>query len=428
MMTINLSYTRTGSGSPLVLIHGFPLDRTIWDKVIPLLEDRFDVIVPDLRGFGGSETVDEQYTLTDMGDDIAALLTDLGIDKAYLAGHSMGGYLALAFVKKHPKMVRGLALVSSQAAGDSPERKQGRYDTAAKVQEQGPGVVADGMAPKMTADEAIQQWAWELMSGQSVAGIAGGLKAMAEREDLREELANFDFPLVVIHGDADALIPIDMARKVADQLVKRGRVHRGLLGVSIQSIDKELAGRFKLPDERGALVGDVAPNGPAAEAGIKAGDAIVSLDGEPVDSPNTLRNRIAGCPPGTKVRLGLIPATIAPYVVEAIGPRAARALFASAIPFDALEAQRYGLVNEVVEDEAGLEAAMGRLSGLAFENAPGAVADAKALVRYVADHLSPMRGELTTETARRIAARRASDEGREGLSAFLERRKPSWNP
>jgi methylglutaconyl-CoA hydratase len=130
----------------------------------------------------------------------------------------------------------------------------------------------------------------------------------------------------------------------------------------------------------------------------------------------------------SEVRLGLIPATIAPYVVEAIGPRAARALFASAIPFDALEAQRYGLVNEVVEDEAGLEAAMGRLSGLAFENAPGAVADAKALVRYVADHLSPMRGELTTETARRIAARRASDEGREGLSAFLERRKPSWNP
>lgn len=127
----------------------------------------------------------------------------------------------------------------------------------------------------------------------------------------------------------------------------------------------------------------------------------------------------------SEVRLGLTPATISPYVIEAIGARNARALFASALAFDAMEAMRYGLVHEVVEDEGELESVMRRLSSLAFENAPGAVADAKALVRAVAGHAIDDR--IARDTAKRIAQRRASDEGREGLAAFLERRKPNWS-
>lgn len=143
----------------------------------------------------------------------------------------------------------------------------------------------------------------------------------------------------------------------------------------------------------------------------------------------------------SEVRLGLTPATISPYVVEAIGARNARALFASALPFDAAAAQRFGLVQQVVEGEAELEDEMKRLIGLAFENAPGAVADAKALVRHIVDDVTRARGvhvpqvvkghvidnELMAETARRIAQRRASPEGKEGVAAFLERRKPNWD-
>jgi methylglutaconyl-CoA hydratase len=127
----------------------------------------------------------------------------------------------------------------------------------------------------------------------------------------------------------------------------------------------------------------------------------------------------------SEVRLGLTPATISPYVIEAIGPRMARALFASALPFSAHDALRFGLIQEVVGDEAGLESAMKKLAGLAFENAPGAVADAKKLVRDVAGHR--LDEGLMRDTAKRIAARRASEEGKEGLAAFLERRKAAWD-
>jgi methylglutaconyl-CoA hydratase len=127
----------------------------------------------------------------------------------------------------------------------------------------------------------------------------------------------------------------------------------------------------------------------------------------------------------SEVRLGLTPATISPFVIEAIGARAARGLFASALPFSAQRAYELGLVQELADDEAGLEAAMKRLAGLAFENAPGAVADAKALVRDVAGR--PIDDALGRDTARRIAARRASAEGKEGLAAFLQRRRAAWD-
>jgi methylglutaconyl-CoA hydratase len=126
----------------------------------------------------------------------------------------------------------------------------------------------------------------------------------------------------------------------------------------------------------------------------------------------------------SEVRLGLIPATISPYVLRAIGPRQAKALFATARVFDARHAKEIGLVTEVVPDLAALSAAEERLAGEIMACAPGAVTEAKALVDDLAyaaiDHT------LMAETAKRLARRRVSDEGREGVTAFLERRKPDW--
>lgn len=211
---VELAYTRRGKGVPLVLLHGYPLDHHLWDDVAPLLEDTFDLILPDLRGFGESTTVDSTYTMDDYASDIAGLLDHLGIQKAAIAGHSMGGYVALAFAGLYPERVSGLGLVSSQVLADPPDRKEGRYKSAADVSEKGIGGVVETMAPKFSADERFQALARETMQRQQPAAFIGALKAMAERMDSTPLLSSFKFPVVIIHGEADALIPIDRAREV----------------------------------------------------------------------------------------------------------------------------------------------------------------------------------------------------------------------
>lgn len=210
---LELAYRRHGKGrnTPLVLIHGFPLDSSIWDQVVPLLTDAFDVIVPDLRGFGRSTTVETPYTVTEMAGDIAALLDHLELDEAMLAGHSMGGYVALAFARKYPGRVSGLCLVSSQCGADTAEGRAGRYKTIESVRASGTGGLVDAMTPKLTADPKVQGLVRDLMAKQSPAAVVGALGAMAERKDLSEFLGSFMEALVLIHGTDDTLIPLARA-------------------------------------------------------------------------------------------------------------------------------------------------------------------------------------------------------------------------
>jgi len=151
----------------------------------------------------------EDYAL-----DLAGLLDHLGIQKAAIAGHSMGGYVALAFARLFPERLRGLGLISSQVLADPEERKEGRYKSAAEVAEHGISSVVEAMAPKFTSDVKLQAFARESMEQQQPAAYIGALKAMAERVDSTPLLSSFHFPVVLIHGDADALIPIDRAREV----------------------------------------------------------------------------------------------------------------------------------------------------------------------------------------------------------------------
>jgi methylglutaconyl-CoA hydratase len=126
----------------------------------------------------------------------------------------------------------------------------------------------------------------------------------------------------------------------------------------------------------------------------------------------------------SETRLGLTPATISPYVVQALGPRDTRRLFATAEVFDAAYAEKVGLITEVVGDAAALEARAAQIAAAMLACAPGAVADAKRMVVDVAG--KPIEHKLMEETARRIAAARVSDDGQEGVRAFLEGRKPRW--
>ena len=215
---IELAYTRHGAGAPMVLLHGYPLDGSIWSEVVPFLIDKFELIIPDLRGFGESTTVETPYTMDTFASDVAGLLDHLGFEKTAIVGHSMGGYVALAIAKLYPTRVNGLGLVSSQVLADTPDRKQGRYDTAEQVAAKGIGVVVEAMTPKFTPDERVRAFAQSVMEQQKSNSIIGALKAMAEREDTSSLLADFKFPVVLVHGDEDALIPIERARELKNAI------------------------------------------------------------------------------------------------------------------------------------------------------------------------------------------------------------------
>jgi 3-oxoadipate enol-lactonase len=217
---ITLAYERRGRGTTLVLLHGYPLDHSIWELVVPLLEDRADLIMPDLRGFGESYATEGDYSLDDMAADVAALLDHLKIEKAAIAGHSMGGYVALAFARAYPHRVCGLGLVSSQAIADTPDSRQGRYDTAELVARQGVMVVADSMPAKLTANPTLQTALREIARRQRPAGIIEALKAIAERPDSMPLLPGLNFQVVLVHGLKDALIPVERAREVQASLLQ----------------------------------------------------------------------------------------------------------------------------------------------------------------------------------------------------------------
>jgi len=211
---INIAYERRGHGEPLVLIHGYPLDGTTWNEIASSLENDFDLIIPDLRGMGQSDVMDKTYTTDDLASDVAGLLDHLKIKRTFIAGHSMGGYVALAFARTYPNRVLGLEMISSQVLADPPERKEGRYKTAAEVAEKGIGMVVDSMTTKLSADVRIQAFVREVMQRQKPAGVIDSLKAMAERDDSSNLLKTFKFPVVIVHGDADALISVERGREM----------------------------------------------------------------------------------------------------------------------------------------------------------------------------------------------------------------------
>ncbi len=223
---IEISYIRRGKGVPLVLIHGYPLDHTIWERVAPLLSDDFDLIVPDLRGFGGSDLMEADQSIIDYASDLAGLMSHLRIKKAVLAGHSMGGYVALAFAREYAERVAGLAMVSSQVAADTPEVREGRYQRAKRVLEEGVEAEADSLAPKLSANPEVQAFSRELIRRQRPMAISSALHAMAERPDSADIFAAFRFPVVIAHGDADALIPVERAR---DMKASLGSAHYAVL-------------------------------------------------------------------------------------------------------------------------------------------------------------------------------------------------------
>lgn len=208
-----------GSGPPLLLVHGFPLHGGMWDGVAERLEDRARVVVPDLRGHGRSEP-SRTATMRRYADDLVAVLDAAGENgPVVVVGMSMGGYVALEMVRRHPDRVRALAMIASRAGADTPEAVAGRRETAARVLREGSAPVAAGMVDRLfapSAADALRAYWHQEMAATPPAGVAAALRAMARRPDSRRTLKRLHCPLLVVVGADDGITPPTEARAMAE--------------------------------------------------------------------------------------------------------------------------------------------------------------------------------------------------------------------
>lgn len=221
---VGLNFTEVGEGLPVVLLHGFPLDRNIWLHQWEL-GDQVRLIAPDLRGHGKSPATEDVYEMDLLAQDIFALLDSLNVERAAFLGHSMGGYIALAAFKRAPDRVSALGMICSQAGADTEEARKGRLQTAEKVAKEGSQVMADAMlpklfSPKLATDSPIREQVKQIILSTDPVGIAGSLRGMAARPDSTSLLSKINVPALVLTGDQDQIIPAEKAQAMVKALPK----------------------------------------------------------------------------------------------------------------------------------------------------------------------------------------------------------------
>jgi pimeloyl-ACP methyl ester carboxylesterase len=221
---ITIAYNDQGTGLPIVLLHAFPLTRTMWAAQENALSSQFRIITIDLRGHGESDAPLWRYTLDQSADDVSVLLDHLGIQQAVFVGLSMGGYILFAFYRKYPNRVKGLILADTRAQADTAEGKDGRFQMAQTAYKKGPSAIADLMIPKLLSSMTIQtkpdlvQHVRAMIEGNQISGIAGDLMAMAERSDSVPLLSQIICPTQIIVGELDQATPLSDAKLMADHI------------------------------------------------------------------------------------------------------------------------------------------------------------------------------------------------------------------
>ncbi len=208
-----------GEGEAVVLLHGFPLTHSIWEATAASLAREYRVVAPDLRGMGESGLSAGPYLMEQLAGDIAAMLDALGIERATFVGHSLGGYVALAFARMYDARVARLALVTSRLGSDTPEIARSRRDLAACVEaENSVDVVLDAMLPRLVAPakaDALAQMLRDIARKNNPAGLAAMLRGMAMRDDAHDIAAELSMPVSVVAGGEDRAISLDEARDSA---------------------------------------------------------------------------------------------------------------------------------------------------------------------------------------------------------------------
>ena len=223
---VEINYKSTGTGTPLVLIHGHPFDHTMWYPQVVAFSDQYQVITPDLRGFGESTLPNHVPTIfDDYATDVLCLLDYLKIESFHICGLSMGGQVIMEVFRQAPLRVLSMIFADTFAGLDTPEVKQGRYNTAARLEKEGMGPYADEVIYKMimpkhvVSQPTVAAHLLKMMKDTSPIGASTALRARAERIDyLTQVLPQIIIPTLVIVGSEDEFTPVAKAEELDENL------------------------------------------------------------------------------------------------------------------------------------------------------------------------------------------------------------------
>ena len=206
----------------IVLLAGFPLARDVWNDVTPMLSATRRVVAIDLRGTGRSSVPPGPYLMETMAGDVAAVLDALGIEGAMLVGHSLGGYVALAFARMYAERVQRLALVCSRIVADTPEGARRRNDLADRADRSGSaGEIIDTMVPALLGSQsverrpALERRIRTIAECNDARGLAALLRGMALRDAADDIAPDLDMPVLVVAGAGDLIVGEEEARSMA---------------------------------------------------------------------------------------------------------------------------------------------------------------------------------------------------------------------
>ena len=220
---LELAYDEAGSGTPLLLVHGWPCDRRMWGGQLGGLAPFARVLAPDLRGAGGS-TVAGPYTIDQYADDLVAFLESLGIARAVVCGLSMGGYVAFSMFRRHRDRVRALILADTRATADTVDVRADRDRLVALIEAEGMAALAARQLRSMLAPSTLERQAQlaesvrQMMESVPPDGAVGALRAMAARPDSTPMLGTIDVPALVVGGADDGVTTPDVLRSMASAI------------------------------------------------------------------------------------------------------------------------------------------------------------------------------------------------------------------
>lgn len=222
---IRLAYDEAGSGQAVLLIHGYPLNRQMWKPQIEALSTAgFRAIAPDLRGFGDSPCGDSPGTMDAMADDLIHLLDQLQIEKATVAGMSMGGYVLLNLLNRYPQRVNAACFVVTRSDADDEGGRAKRDHLIAEIEAGRPQAVAAAFIPALFASDSeqtrpelidkVRSW----ITATPTTGLIHGLQAIRDRLDSTSQLETLQIPTLVIGAEKDLAIPPEKSIALAAQI------------------------------------------------------------------------------------------------------------------------------------------------------------------------------------------------------------------